>query len=102
MYAFGFLIYAVFKVCKSKSKFKQKLKKLLFWNGILRFFIESYLEYSIAALVNLKKSNYQMETLDDKINYYYSILSAGFLISYPIIIYVFLRQQQEKDLLYDK
>jgi len=47
-YCLMFVIYYLLGGCMKRStklkKYYEKLSKFLFWNGILRFFIEGYLE----------------------------------------------------------
>ena len=53
------LIYFMLKPCASKcggriKKVRKAIRKRLFWNSIIRFFIESFLELGMCAIMNVK------------------------------------------------
>ena len=72
----------------------QKLKKIIFWNTILRFWLEEFLTISIANLIKLYALDFT--------NWYEFLMSASsiasmiMIIATPYIIYRFLKKNHEK------
>lgn len=74
----------------AKSKYVDRMVKFLFWNLLLRFYIESYLELAISCMINLKKSNYQMELVNDRANYTLAFVILISLVLFPLFVIIFL------------
>lgn len=54
LYALYFLVLWPLTIVFPKiEKFTDKIKYFLFWNGAIRFFIESYIQVTLFALLNL-------------------------------------------------
>jgi hypothetical protein len=61
------LLYFLKKKCKIVDKLLTKLKSLFFWNGIIRFTMEGFLELSLITFINLKSmvdSNFEEKSAD--------------------------------------
>lgn len=42
------------KVWSRAATLEQKLRRYLYWNGLIRFFIEVYLDFTLLAFINLR------------------------------------------------
>ncbi len=65
------------------KKIVRFLENYLFYNGILRLLIESYLVLTICSVVNLNQNKHK--EIDHKLNLLLSILTMIILISLPLI-----------------
>ena len=54
------LVWPTSKLCPKVAKITKKLKEFLFWNGTMRFFIESYMDIALFTMLNLKE--YEWDT----------------------------------------
>lgn len=50
-----YLLIPVFKACKGRlNKVRNAMNQFLFWNSIIRFFTEAYLELLLMAMINIQ------------------------------------------------
>ena len=66
-----------------------KISTFLYWNGIIRFFIESYLDFAVCALINLKEINWEDDLSAVYYNNVLTFLTVVCLGLIPIILVVF-------------
>ena len=77
---------------KNKFKIANKLyaylANLIFWNMLLRMFLEGYLAYSITSILNLY--NLKWVSRSDAFSSIFSIIIFTWIILFPLFVWVFL------------
>ena len=81
--------------CVKKSKAYRWLVKTLMWNMLLRFFIEGYLELSMACFINFKNVSEKVR-IDDNVNYWFAFGMLLSLFCFPLYVIWFVKSTDEK------
>ena len=93
MYLGGFIGLVVFafliRFLKNKYQLVNKvytyLSNLIFWNMILRMFLEGYMEYSITSLMNIYKLKW--ESRSDAFSSVFSIIIFLWIFIFPFLVW---------------
>ena len=71
------------------SKVSSKLNGYLYWNALIRFFLEAYLDVSICALINLKSFIWISEFSSLTFNNLMAVLFITILLLLPPFLLIF-------------
>ena len=90
---FCLVVFALFlRLIKNKFEIANKLHtylaNLIFWNVLLRMFLEGYLVYAITSILNLYKVKWNSKS--DAFSSIFSIIMFGLIIFFPLFIWVSL------------
>jgi len=87
-------VYFLLKILAHKFK-ARKLKVILeylsiwlFFNFIIRVFLESYIDFALTALLNLKRMNWKID--GESLSSGFSFVVSFLLILFSIFVYYFL------------
>ena len=75
------MLFGIFHCSTRCKKWLHKAAQSLFWNTYIRFWLESYLEFSIASLIRLRKFNF--ESWNDIFN---SVFATTLLITLVFLL----------------
>jgi len=99
------LIFVCICLCRRNTRIKNiflKVKAKIFWNGILRFILQSYLKTTIGSLFAISLINFGDKSLmsfgdkNKKINAVLSILMLTTLVGVPVLFAFILHKNREK------
>ena len=84
-----FLLLPFAKCSKRVKKFKDKLGEILFWNMLIRLFIELYLDILVYAIINVKTADWEFyDVLYGPTTS--NVMSLAFCYSIPILPIILL------------
>jgi len=89
LYIASGLLFLLGKKWNSFAKGYQKLAKFLFWNGLIRFFIEAYLELSLAVIVNLVHLKWDTESGAELYSSITTVFYSLIVVGLPIFLAFF-------------
>lgn len=92
--AFVFLIRFLKNKYELINKIYTYLAKLIFWNMILRMFLEGYMEYAITSLMNIYKL--QWDTRSNSFSSVFSIIIFAWIFIFPFLVWYILWRNSEK------
>ena len=75
------------------SKLYTYLANIIFWNLLLRMFLEGYLAYAITSILNLYKVKWDSKS--DAFSSIFSIIMFGWIIFFPLFLWVSLRKNYD-------
>ena len=70
------------------------------WNMLIRFYIEGYLELSMACFINFKNVSEQV-SIDDNLNYWFAFGMIVSLLCFPFYVSWFVNRTNEEKMLHD-
>ena len=95
----GFVL--LIRFLKNRSQFINKvytyLAKIIFWNLILRMFLEGYIEYAITSLINIYKLEW--DTRSNSFSSVFSIVIFTLIFIFPFIVWYILWKNSAEKLL---
>lgn len=102
MYLGGFvgLIAFVFLIRFLKNKYKMVekvynyLANLIFWNMIIRMFLEGYMQYAITSLMNIYKLKWNSKS--ETFSSLFSIIIFAWVFIFPFLVWFILWKNLEK------
>ena len=74
--------------CRFGTIVHSKISQAIFFNIIIRYFMETYMEYMISAMMNFKELNFK--STGETISSLSSIIAIIFGLFGPIVIFIFL------------
>ena len=75
------LVWPASKLCPKVAKITKKLRGFLFWNGTMRFFIESYMDIALFTMLNLKEYEW---------DYDFSLITASHVLAFVMVVVITL------------
>lgn len=88
------LCYLAYKVFGPKIKaLLVKIKNTIFFNAILRSFLQTFLVFSLSAFMNV--SNLRGNNLSDLLSSFLAIISTAICLSTPLVMLNFLKSKRE-------
>ena len=89
------MLFLMAKAIPKTSYLNNKVKRYLYWNGSIRFFTESYMSFTLMALINVKHLDWESDFIATQICNYFAIFVIVLSCSLPIVMSVlYLRSMQ--------
>lgn len=95
-YIFAGVFYILGKKWQVCAKVSAKLNAALFWNGLLRLFMEAYLEFSLAVILNLWYIEFDHENGAVLYQSICTLLYAIILFGLPVFVVKFYKRNLDK------
>ena len=83
------VLYIVSKFWSKASKLENKLRNYLYWNGLIRFFIEAYLDFALLAMINLRSLKWDTFFTAEMLCNIFAVFVIFAIIILPIVLTVF-------------
>lgn len=95
---FGLIAFALLiRMLKNKYELANKvytyLANLIFWNMILRMFLEGYMEYAITSLINIYKLKW--DTWSNGFSSVFSLTIFTWVFLFPFLVWFLLWRNKE-------
>ena len=101
MNVFLVVVYASLHCCRNSSKFIKKIYKkisaYLFWNGLIRFYMEMFFDLSLYSILNIHTEDEKMAKFPSvQASNYFSMAILGLLcLFFVFIIAVYVRKYKD-------
>lgn len=93
---FQVLLLFVAKAIPKTSCLNDKVKRYLYWNGSIRFFMEGYLDFALMALINVKHLDWESDFLAVQLCNYFSIFVTVLTCTLPVVMcFLYLKSMQK-------
>ena len=82
--------------CSCITKVQNKLGKYLYYNGLLRLYLEAYFDLCLFSILNLHMVNWETEFVSEQLSNYVSVFVAVLVSALPIGLVVFYCRKKEE------
>ena len=89
MLAFNITLVLVYPLLFGCKTVRQKLQKMLFWNGLIGLFMELYMELGLLSMYNLNKLEWKSGSTLYTASNVLAIVSMALVSALPLLMFCF-------------